>query len=84
MFNGLWRPAWLGRGRDPLRAAFGHLEREVLEVMWQIETATVRDVQHRIDTLTARAVEALAEAHLTAEATRELTDLAHFVATRDR
>jgi predicted transcriptional regulator len=48
MFNGLWHPAWLGRGRDPLRAAFGHLEREVLEVMWQIETATVRDVQQRL------------------------------------
>jgi len=48
MFNGLWRPAWLGRGRDPLRAAFGHLEREVMEVMWQVEAASVRDVQQRL------------------------------------
>jgi predicted transcriptional regulator len=48
MFNGLWRPAWLGRGRDPLRAAFGHLERDVMEVMWRVDTATVRDVQERL------------------------------------
>ena len=48
MFNGLWRPAWLGRGRDPLRAAFGHLEREVMEVMWQVDAASVRDVQQRL------------------------------------
>jgi predicted transcriptional regulator len=48
MFNGLWRPAWLGRGRDPLRAAFGHLERDVMEVMWRVDTGTVRDVQARL------------------------------------
>ena len=48
MFNGLWRPAWLGRGRDPLRAAFGHLERSVMEVMWQVDAASVRDVQQRL------------------------------------
>ncbi|HEU4893227.1 MAG TPA: BlaI/MecI/CopY family transcriptional regulator [Vicinamibacterales bacterium] len=48
MFNGLWRPAWLGRGRDPLRAAFGHLERDVMEVMWRVDAATVRDVQERL------------------------------------
>src|SRR5687767_5585326 len=48
MFNKLWRPAWFGRGRDPLRAAFGHLERDVLEVMWRVDTATVRDVQQRL------------------------------------
>jgi predicted transcriptional regulator len=48
MFNGLWRPAWLGRGRDPLRAAFGHLERDVMDVMWWVPTATVRDVQERL------------------------------------
>jgi predicted transcriptional regulator len=45
MFNGLWRPAWLGRGRDPLRAAFGHLEREVMEVIWRSAPVSVRDVQ---------------------------------------
>jgi predicted transcriptional regulator len=48
MFNGFWRPAWLGRGRDPLRAAFGHLEREVMEVVWQSGAVTVRDVQGRL------------------------------------
>lgn len=48
MFNGLWRPAWLGRGRDPLRAAFGHLERDVMEIMWQVEAVSVRDVQQRL------------------------------------
>ena len=48
MFNGLWRPVWLGRGRDPLRAAFGHLEREVMEVIWRSESPTVRDVQQQL------------------------------------
>ena len=48
MFNGLWRPAWLGRGRDPLRAAFGHLERDVMEVIWRVEMANVRDVQRQL------------------------------------
>jgi predicted transcriptional regulator len=48
MFNGLWRPAWLGRGRDPLRAAFGHLERDVMEIMWQVAAASVREVQQRL------------------------------------
>ncbi len=49
-----------------------------------VDTGALAEVEGLIDALTARAVEALAEAHLTAEATRELTDLAHFVATRDR
>jgi predicted transcriptional regulator len=48
MFNGLWRPAWLGRGRDPLRAAFGHLERDVMEIMWQVAAGSVREVQQRL------------------------------------
>jgi predicted transcriptional regulator len=48
MFNGLWRPAWLGRGRDPLRAAFGHLERDVMEVMWRDAPLSVRDVQAQL------------------------------------
>ena len=48
MFNGLWRPAWLGRGRDPLRAAFGHLERAVMEVIWRDARLSVRDVQARL------------------------------------
>jgi predicted transcriptional regulator len=45
VFNGSWRPAWFGRGRDPLRAALGHLERDVMEILWSRPAATVRDVQ---------------------------------------
>ena len=45
MFNGSWRPAWFGRGRDPLRAALGHLERDVMDILWSRPAATVRDVQ---------------------------------------
>jgi predicted transcriptional regulator len=48
MFNGLWRPVWLGRGRDPLRAAFGHLERAVMEIIWRGEPVNVRDVQQQL------------------------------------
>jgi predicted transcriptional regulator len=48
MFNGFWRPIWLGRGRDPLRAAFGHLEREVMEVLWREGPLSVRDVQAQL------------------------------------
>ena len=49
MFNGLWRPVWLGRGRDPLRAAFGHLEREVMDVVWRGDNpVNVRDVQQQL------------------------------------
>jgi predicted transcriptional regulator len=48
MFNGSWRPAWFGRGRDPLRAAFGHLERDVMDVLWRSEAVNVRDVQQRL------------------------------------
>jgi predicted transcriptional regulator len=45
MFKGSWRPAWLGGGRDPLGAALGHLEREVMAVVWRRESVNVRDVQ---------------------------------------
>jgi len=48
MFDGFWRPAWLGRGRDPLRAAFGHLERAVMEVVWRGAPVNVRDVQQQL------------------------------------
>jgi predicted transcriptional regulator len=48
MFNGFWRPAWLGGGRDPLRAALGRLEREVMDVVWLGGASTVRDVQARL------------------------------------
>ena len=49
MFNGLWRPVWLGRGRDPLRAALGRLEREVMDVVWRGPAVSVRDVQQQLD-----------------------------------
>src|SRR5688572_12019197 len=48
MFNGRWRPAWLGRGRDPLGAAFGHLEREVMDVLWRTNAVSVRTVQGQL------------------------------------
>lgn len=44
MFKGLWNLPWRQAG-DPLRAALGHLEREVMEVVWQTGEATVRQVQ---------------------------------------
>ena len=44
MFRGLWNLAWR-QADDPLRAAFGHLEREVMEVVWQTGETTVRQVQ---------------------------------------
>jgi geranylgeranyl diphosphate synthase type I len=49
-----------------------------------VETGALDDVERLIEALTRRAVDALAEARLSGEATRELTELAHFVATRDR
>jgi predicted transcriptional regulator len=48
MFNGSWRPAWRGRGRDPLSAALGPLEREVIDVLWRDGPLNVRDVQGRL------------------------------------
>jgi predicted transcriptional regulator len=48
MFKGIWRPAWFGRGRDPLRAAFGHLEREVMEIVWRHDGVNVRDVREAL------------------------------------
>jgi predicted transcriptional regulator len=44
MFKGLWNSRWRRPG-DPLRAALGHLEREVMEVVWMHEHITVREVQ---------------------------------------
>jgi geranylgeranyl diphosphate synthase, type I len=49
-----------------------------------VDTGALAEVERLIEALTARAFAALAEARLAGEATRELTDLAHFVATRDR
>jgi predicted transcriptional regulator len=45
MFTGSWRPAWLRGGRDPLAAALGHLEREVMTIVWRGGAFNVRDVQ---------------------------------------
>ena len=44
MFKGLWNLRSRQTG-DPLRAALGHLEREVMEVVWQHGETTVRQVQ---------------------------------------
>lgn len=44
MFKGLWNLRWR-QADDPLRAAFGRLEREVMEVVWQTGETTVRQVQ---------------------------------------
>ena len=44
MFKGLWNSR-LRRSEDPLRAALGHLEREVMDVVWQTDETTVREVQ---------------------------------------
>ena len=44
MFKGLWSPRWRDAS-DPLRAALGNLEREVMEVVWSDGETTVRQVQ---------------------------------------
>jgi predicted transcriptional regulator len=44
MFKGLWNSRWR-RSEDPLRAALGSLEREVMDVVWQTDETTVREVQ---------------------------------------
>jgi predicted transcriptional regulator len=45
MFSRSWRPSWLSGGRDPLGAALGRLEQEVMSVVWGGGALTVRDVQ---------------------------------------
>ena len=44
MFKGFWTTRWR-RAEEPLRAAFGKLEHEVMDVVWDHGDATVRDVQ---------------------------------------
>ena len=44
MLKALWNARWL-RPQDPLRAALGPLERDVMEIVWTREHTTVRDVQ---------------------------------------
>lgn len=48
MFKGIWGSRWRRAERDPLRAALGSLERQVMEIVWQPGDFTVRDVQTRI------------------------------------
>jgi predicted transcriptional regulator len=44
MFKGLWNRRWR-EANDPLRAALGNLEREVMDVVWQNGETTVREVR---------------------------------------
>ena len=40
--------SWLRGERDPLQAALGHLEHDVMEVVWSADDCTVREVQARL------------------------------------
>ena len=44
MFKGLWNRRWR-ESNDPLRAALGNLEREVMDVVWSSGETTVKEVQ---------------------------------------
>ena len=48
MFKGVWGSRWRRAERDPLAAALGTLERQVMEVVWEGESFTVRDVHARM------------------------------------
>jgi predicted transcriptional regulator len=48
MFRGLWAHRWRRAQRDPLGAALGALEREVMDVLWSDGRFNVRDVQARL------------------------------------
>jgi predicted transcriptional regulator len=48
MFKGSWISSWIGGERDPLQAALGRLEREVMDVVWSSDEHTVKDVQARL------------------------------------
>jgi predicted transcriptional regulator len=48
MFKGLWGSRWRRAETDPLAAALGSLERQVMDVVWEGETFTVRDVHARM------------------------------------
>ncbi len=48
MFSGFWGTRWGRTERDPLRAALGRLEREVMEIVWRADGLTVRDVQAKL------------------------------------
>ena len=48
MLKGLRLTGWFRGSRDPLHAALGRLEREVMEVVWTRREQAVRDVQARL------------------------------------
>jgi len=48
MFKGVWGSRWRRGERDPLRAALGSLERQVMDIVWQPGDFTVREVQSRL------------------------------------
>ncbi len=48
MFKGVWGSRWRRAERDPLAAALGSLERQVMEVIWDSDACTVRDVHARM------------------------------------
>jgi predicted transcriptional regulator len=51
MFTASWRSLlgfFKAPGKDPLSAAPGRLEREVMEVVWQLGSVSVKDVQAKI------------------------------------
>lgn len=49
MLKGLWTSHGRRAGRDPLGAALGKLERQVMDLMWTGGAHVVRDVQARLD-----------------------------------
>jgi len=52
MFRGLWGSRWRSAERDPLAAALGSLERQVMDLIWEGHACTVREVHAKM----ARAV----------------------------
>lgn len=48
MFKGLWGSRWRRAEQDPLGAALGSLERQVMDVVWYGESVTVRDVHAKM------------------------------------
>ncbi|HEX6974320.1 MAG TPA: BlaI/MecI/CopY family transcriptional regulator [Vicinamibacterales bacterium] len=48
MFKGLWGSRWRRTERDPLGAALGSLERQVMGIVWDGTAFTVRDVHARL------------------------------------
>ncbi|HXW07540.1 MAG TPA: BlaI/MecI/CopY family transcriptional regulator [Vicinamibacterales bacterium] len=53
MFGRVPTGAWLRSSRSALGRALGHLEQEVMEIVWSAEALTVRNVQARLGRPTA-------------------------------